>query len=322
MEKYKKAIVLGAGFSKALCNSMPIVSDLFADIPKKSILGKFVNNLKMQLGDSFDVENCISYILSKEIFFTDKEDIEFYTLKRELLKYIHMQMKSYKPDNDKMDLMKKFLYYCIEENAILITFNYDLFIEKICSYLNAHDETNHKYNLVVNYGIKINESPFNLTSRITFGNIIDKHLQLLKVHGSFNWFNIKDSESADISDIVSLDDSEVNDIYQNKTPYFIPMSNTKHKYFSGSFYKTIWSKMNYFIKNAEDITFIGYGFPKTDFDNLVFFSSFKDKIKDIVIYNSSKDLEKKKSLEKIFTTSRIHTDGAVKYITDLVNITI
>lgn len=319
MEKYKKAIVLGAGFSKALCKSMPIVSDLFTDIPEKSILSIFVDNLKNQLGDSFDVENCISYILSREIFFTDKEDIEFYTLKRELLKYIHMQMKSYKPDNDKMDLMKKFLYYCIKENVVLITFNYDLFIEKICSYLNAGDQTKRKYNLVVNYGIKINQSPFNITDEINYCNIIDKDLQLLKVHGSFNWFNIKGSESADINDIVSLADAEVNEIFQNKTPYFIPMSNTKHKYFSGSFYKTIWSKMNYFIKNAENVTFIGYGFPKTDFDNLVFFSSFKDKIKDIVISNNPKDLEKKKSLEKIFTTSLIYTDGAVKYIEDLVN---
>ena len=35
MKKYKKVIVLGAGFSKALCSSMPLIKDLFENTEEK-----------------------------------------------------------------------------------------------------------------------------------------------------------------------------------------------------------------------------------------------------------------------------------------------
>jgi len=62
MKKYKKVIVLGAGFSKALCSSMPLIKDLLENIEEDSLLKSFVSKAKAKLHDYFDVENFASYI--------------------------------------------------------------------------------------------------------------------------------------------------------------------------------------------------------------------------------------------------------------------
>lgn len=319
MKKYDKVIVLGAGFSKALCGSMPLIKNLLDNVSEESSVEKFMRKVKYELNDYFDIENTISYILSREIFFNQKEDIEFYVLRKELLKFIHNQIKCYHPDEDKMELMEKFLYYCVEENAAIITFNYDLFIEKICGILNEKNKINdHKYRLFVDYGMSINKNPYVNDESADVGELKDKCVELLKLHGSFNWFNMSDFEDADISDIISLDEEEITDFYSDETPYYVPMSNTKYKYFKGNFYKMLWKKMNYYINTAKELTFIGYGFPKTDFDNLMLFSEYKDKVKNIVISNSEEDKAKKIKLEKIFADANIHTVGAIKFIEGLV----
>ena len=308
MKKYKKVIVLGAGFSKALCSSMPLIKDLLQNMEENSMLEKFVSMAKEKLHDYFDVENCVSYILSREIFFNDKEDIEFYTLRKEMLKHIYTEMKNCEPDPDKMEIMEKFLYYCDKENILLVTFNYDLFIEKICKNLCE------QHNFIVKYGIKLNHDPYQEVTTIDIGDLNVKNIELLKLHGSFNWFSMSKSENADIDDIISLEENVINEIFIEDVPFFVPMSNTKHKYFAGNFYKVLWKKMKYYIDNAEELDFIGYGFPKTDFDNLMLFSSYKEKVKNIVIYKTSEDEETKKRLKKIFSSAEVHTDGAINYI--------
>lgn len=312
MKKYKKVIVLGAGFSKALCSSMPLIKDLLENIEEDSLLKNFVSNAKAKLHDYFDVENCASYILSREIFFSDKEDIEFYTLRKEMLKHIYNEMKNCEPDPDKMDIMGKFLCYCYKENILLVTFNYDLFIEKICKNLSECGK------FVVKYGINLNEDPYQESAKIDGGDLDEKKIELLKLHGSFNWFSMSKYDNADIGDVISLEQNAINEIFIEDVPFFVPMSNTKQKYFAGNFYKLLWKKMKYYIDNAEELDFIGYGFPKTDFDNLLLFSSYKEKIKNIVISETLEDRETKKRLEKVFSSAKVHTDGAIKYIKQII----
>lgn len=316
MKKYDKVIVLGSGFPKALCDKMPVIKDLLDNIDEES-LRRFVVAAKEKLKTDFDVENFISYVLSREIFFSAEEDIEFYALRKKLLKFIYDKMKDLDPDEEKMALMEKFLNYCVEESVVLITFNYDLFIEKICKHIN--EENPHSSKLTIDYGININKNPYSKKENLD-GKCFPEHsLEILKLHGSFNWFNMSESESADIGDIVLSDEDEdaSNNIYSESTPYYVPMSNTKYKYFAGNFYRVLWKKMNYYINHAETIDFIGYSFPKTDFDNLMLFSLHKDKVRNIVIYNSSDDMWNKRRLQNIFDRAKIHTNGAIDYLDSL-----
>ena len=287
---------------------MPLIKDLLENIEENSLLKSFVSNAKEKLLDYFDVENCVSYILSREIFFNSKEDIEFYSLRKDMLRHIYTEMKNCEPDEDKMEILGKFLYYCDKENILLVTFNYDLFIEKICKKLCEEGCFR------VKYGIKLNQDPYKESDTVDGSDLCEKNIELLKLHGSFNWFSMSKSDNADIGDVISLEQNDINEIFIDDVPFFVPMSNTKHKYFAGNFYKFLWKKMKYYIDNAQELDFIGYGFPKTDFDNLMLFSSYKEKVKNIVISKTSEYKETKGRLEKIFSSAQVHTDGAINYI--------
>lgn len=316
MDKYNKAIVLGSGFSKALCDSTPLIKDIFKKLEQGSLLKGFIDEVKEELGDYYDVEGCISYILSREIFFNENENIKFYILRKELLRHIYNSIKNYKPEKEYMNIMKKFLLYCADNNILLITFNYDLFIEKICDYINEEDNE-----FEVNYGVQLKGSPYKHVKTVDADDLNKKHIELLKMHGSFNWFNMSENENANINDIIVADDKDMETFYRESIPFYVPMSSTKYKYLAGNMFKMLWRKMDYYINDVEELNFIGYGFPKTDYDNIIMFTKYKDKIRDIVVLceeGNASDFRNKKRLEKVFSNARVHGDGAIKYISELV----
>ena len=90
-------------------------------------------------------------------------------------------------------------------------------------------------------------------------------MEILKPHGSFNWFSLKQLENSNIEDIILVSQKDEYIELYNEIPLYVPMTNTKHKYFNGNFYKIIWKKMKYYLENSKEINFIGYGFPRTDF---------------------------------------------------------
>jgi hypothetical protein len=45
----------------------------------------------------------------------------------------------------------------------------------------------------------------------------------------------------------------------------------------------LWSKADYYLKNAQEIYFLGYGFPKTDMNNLEFLLRHRERFKKVVV---------------------------------------
>jgi len=92
------------------------------------------------------------------------------------------------------------------------------------------------------------------------------------------------------------------------------MAHAKELFLHGTLYNTLWVKANYYLQNADEIYFIGYGFPETDIDNLLYFYQFKDKIKNIIVYYSKDKLSEFKRLERIFGTNKILNIDAKEFI--------
>jgi hypothetical protein len=131
-----------------------------------------------------------------------------------------------------------------------------------------------------------------------------KRLKLLKSHGSFNWFRLNDEKESDINNIHIHWER-----YFDQLPVFIPMTYTKYRFIYGSLFNILWKRMINYLEVVEEISFIGYSFPKTDMDNLCTFLKFKDKIKRIVVYSE----EEKKELSTIFNDVVVSVD-AKEYI--------
>ena len=62
------------------------------------------------------------------------------------------------------------------------------------------------------------------------------------------------------------------------------MAHAKESFLRGSLFNLLWSKADYYLKNAQEIFFLGYGFPKSDMNNLEFLLRHRDRFKKVVVF--------------------------------------
>jgi len=333
MIEYKRIFILGAGFSKAFSIRMPQIADLTEELlsidPKKN------DNLYVDLrgfADQFPsfkqkgeeriktIENIATVIFSKKIF-TDFYEREYYNrLHYQMLRFVYEKTHKYNVDEDKIDVLSRFLKYCQEEHSkgitefkinLIITFNYDLLIER-CIREKLYREIHIDYGLPLQkYStLKIKPSPFHT-----------RPLQYLKLHGSFNWFLAKGADDCNIDSIYQLDEKDEYDeedenlfIHEEDVPVFIPMAHAKESFLCGTLYNTLWTKISKYIDKSEGIIFIGYGFPETDVNNLCFFYDYKEKIREIVVWYENDNDPNLKRLRSIFGNEKVLNFDGAEYI--------
>lgn len=305
----KKAFILGAGFSKSFCNDMPAINDLTDKLFDEKLqpqteypqLCDFIKNYYNKGSQSpaiRDIENISTAILSKKIFKNDAEKFKFEILRYQILKIIHDKIKGHNIDTEeKKTLLKRFVNLCNEgKNNTLITFNYDLLIE-------STDEW-------ITYGVT-NSYPATAIRQRLGGPT-----EYIKLHGSFNWFRAKGTTEQDMHYIYRVDkqDDEYS-IHSDDVPVFIPMAHTKDSFLNGSLFNTLWAKASEALRVADEIYFLGYGFPTTDLSNLFYFLDYKEKIKKIVIFDNPES-ENYKRIKSIFGSSVVIKQDAFEFISN------
>lgn len=301
-ENKTQVFILGAGFSKSFCNSSPLMSDLtetlFSEQTKNNrnyqMLCDYIDNVykkSNQHSDTHDIETIATVLLTKKIFRNDIESNRFNDLKFQLLRFIRDQNYQSHADNNK-EVLREFILHNysaakevmarfsnsadinpkINERRVFISLNYDLIIERIA-------ELPFGQNVPVDY-VAI-DSHRNHKSVIRSNRAIE----LIKLHGSLNWFKAKGSDNFDIENTFVVNENDPNyEIYHNDIPIFIPMAHSKDSFLKGSLFNTLWAKALSYLDNASDIYFIGYSFPKSDINNLFLFLDYKDKIRKIVVH--------------------------------------
>ncbi len=287
-EIYKRIYVLGSGFSKSMSKKMPAMRELTTKLKKHNNrkypeLMRFISQLEEQSNNSpelMSVESITSLILGRRLFYNNDNYLHFQILRNQLLHWLHENIHSaaHDVDEDKEELLIKFIRKCATPDehghkSLVITFNYDLLIESLFK-RRLFDDVELDYMIKLNsyFGKEIHPDP-------------GKNLfRYIKLHGSFNWFRSPGSNECNVDNVYRSDFDDVSRdlIHHGDIPVFIPMAFTKQNFFEGSFYNVIWNIAIRYLEMAEEINFIGYGFPATDRDNLAMFLNYKDKIKDIV----------------------------------------
>ena len=91
------------------------------------------------------------------------------------------------------------------------------------------------------------------------------------------------------------------------------MAHAKESFLRGSLFNLLWSKADYYLKNAEEIYFIGYGFPKTDINNLEFLLRHRDRFKKVVVLDSKGWLDLQR-LQKLLGNELVECSDAKVFI--------
>jgi len=331
MPQYKRVFVLGSGFSKSFSSQMPTIKNLTEAIFKKEIIGplrpdcttlfKYINTFN-EINDKNEnninkIENLTTTIFSRRIFESQLEEQYYEQLKYEILRYIYFSIKPHKIDRENKEILQKFLEACTKEHAkgssfvgknLLITFNYDLLLEEFISNYGP------KMGVNIDYGIQFNEHTIFSHVGIKYST---RPFQYIKLHGSFNWFKAKGASSIDINSIFKVNPWDENSIiYENDNPIFIPMAHGKELFLYGTLYNFLWVKAFNYLSDAREIYFIGYGFPETDINNLIYFWQFRHKIKNIIVYYENDNDPELLRLRKLFGSNIVKNVDAKKFISD------
>lgn len=302
---YKRIFVLGSGFSKSFCPQMPTLRDLNELIPfgisdefphLRDYCRRFLELCNNQ-AEYLNIETLSTSILSAQIFPGMQESLYHSNLRFELLRFIaNVIRQDHVVNKESAEILRAFLANCINSpgegirDTLLLSFNYDTLIEDVIA-----DNAKLSDCVAVDYGVRIDPADRSAV-RAPRTHTVD----LLKLHGSLNWYAVKGaSDSLDLKNVCQVEPCDRSfPIYREDTPIYIPMAHAKESFLRGSLFNLLWSKADYYLKNAEEIYFLGYGFPKTDMNNLEFLLSHRDRFKKVVIYEKPghPELERLKGL--------------------------
>lgn len=290
---YRRVFVLGSGFSKSFLPKMPTLRDLNELVPDgipedfphfKEYCERFLNLCNGDR-DYLNIESLATSILSARIFPGERERLYHSSLRFEMLRFIASVIRCDDPvQGDSAAILTKFLKSCVncaangKRETLLLSFNYDTLIERAVA---ADPELSKKVS--VDYGLRIDRADRSAT-REKFEQTID----LIKLHGSLNWFPIKGtSGELDLKNVCQVEPEDRSfPIYCEDTPIYIPMAHAKESFLRGSLFNLLWSKADYYLKNAEEINFVGYGFPKSDVNNLEFLLRHRKRIANVVVFEN------------------------------------
>ncbi len=258
-------------------------------------------------------ESICHLILSKPFYFNSDEELRYYILRTQLLRWIHSRIENEEPTIDRkyrsdvIDFLEYSSCSCSpavqEGESLVITFNYDLLLERLLK--------NNKNRVCrMNHSVRLNT--YRDMVRDEGRSSSDLVFEYLKLHGSFDWYLAPSSDSINISNTyhVEFDDHNRELIHKGDIPVFVPMSFSKTKYLKGSLFNILWNKAVSYMDAAEQIHFIGYGFPASDNDYLELFLKYKQKVRDIVLF----DKPSQKRAERIFENARVMHMHAGEYL--------
>ena len=316
MDTFKRIYVLGSGFSKSISKNMPSMRGLTEqlremDDDKYPELMTFMHNLMDKSNGSKELtsmEAVCSLILGREIFYNNSVYLHYQILQNQLVRWLYEKIDTAAShvDADKVDGLRKFINSCVYpadgKKSLVITFNYDLLVERLFA---SMGDLPCQLDYVIRLNHYFGEAPQNAQKDI---------FPYLKLHGSFNWFRSPGSIVCNTDNVYLTEENGYsrNLIHYNDIPVFVPMTFSKQGYLEGSFFIVLWNIALRYLDMAEEITFIGYGFPVTDLINLAFFLNYKDKIKHVVVMGEEK--ARKARLESLFGKEKIVEQDAVAYL--------
>jgi hypothetical protein len=302
---------------------MPTLKDLNARIPDG--IGNECLNLRNYCywlrelcrseAEYLKIESVATIILAAQIFPSEAERLRHAELRFELLRFIAMSMRRTVPLSEQASrVLSKFLSAVSNDRKnsrrdnLILSFNYDTLIEdQVLQDPNLFQSTS------IDYGVNMERA-----DRSAQNSPRERTVDLLKLHGSLNWYAVKGAgEEFDIKNVCRIERNDRSfPMYEKDNPIFIPMAHAKESFLKGSLFNVIWSKADYFLSHADEIFVIGYGFPQTDGNSFPFLLKHRDRIRKVVVFEK-KDSPEIARLERLFGKEALACQDAKEFLSEM-----
>lgn len=293
MSKNKTVYILGAGFNQCVNTDSgikpPLSTNFFNVILKNNnydndktkcvyeYIFKYWKKSKRELSYvDFNIEDCFTLIqlqLLESKTYGDYETVAKLLDINSTLKFMFIEtLSQFLSFSCSSKLMLNFSDLIYKNESNVITLNYD------CNLENAIKTSSN------------NSFDFSLCYGSSFDNFINKPLyswNILKLHGSLNWFKyVYDNNK---TKVILHCDTDDNEQYKNGSrliePLIIPP--VLYKDYGQEFISDLWIKAKNILSNCNTLVIIGYSLPSTDFGikKLLLEAFTVNKLEKLIIVN-------------------------------------
>lgn len=293
MRSHRPVYILGAGFSKAINNSMPTLGDLGHDLSE---------NNDIPYNGYPDIERWLSLHTQSLPFFKDYENAERQSHAQRTIERI-ANLLDRKVNSIIREECPVWLSYLVSlwaaERAIVITFNYDTLLETAINSVHPYVSVNQRdgkikraYSDELVYPRPIMQTNSNTKWKDFETNApCLNSMQVLKPHGSLNWYTYGNNNEESSSIIRARELRYFNDDQtsagtemtpelaetQGMNRYLIPPTSNKASFYNIGLDRAIWNQCLIALQETDDITIMGYSAPETDdVVHALFDTIFKD----------------------------------------------
>ena len=272
----REVFILGAGFSRAISNRMPLMGgDLTSAIGKEFSSDPLFRKVPFS---NTDIELAMTYLAGQNPWLDEADGFANRALLSRIIQtvwdHIHYKIPEVLSELPECRCwLVQLVHWLHTRAAVVITFNYDTLLERAFRTVMLSDKRNQPERV---HPIDLYTIPL-----IQLGSGMDlyggpwlKHTaEVLKLHGSVNWFySGRSSYSGEPLYYIcpmgwsSLDPTErdARAVVAGRRPLIAPPVSDKSGYFDHEHLRFLWNRAATAIRNARRIYCIGYSLPKTD----------------------------------------------------------
>jgi len=263
-------VILGAGFSKAVDSSFPLVDEL-GELVRDKVPDALVSAPPRFLGGSF--ERWLSRIAEPQPDLIDAANLGNARDFEVVAAAIHEIMVGIEAEVFRREIpwwLLRFAGLLHAERATVVTFNYDTVIEAVAA-------------RTPRYGTPDSLNTYSLTDGIPptppttgmYGPSFTETLRLLKLHGSLDTYWVRgDSAGTSITRVtdsiwvpdrgMSSPNLDIARRAPGRVPFIVPPASAKSAFFANPITRQVWQTAAQRLAACDQIAVIGYSIPMTD----------------------------------------------------------
>ncbi len=256
-------VVLGAGFSLAVSGRFPLTDTLG---------NQAVTIAGIQMAETFEsgrFEAWLSKLAEPQPYLSPAQNAENFAKFQRLIEALHQILCEAEAAAVADGLpgwvirLVTSLHFC---RATVITFNYDRLIERAMQLAEIHDFEKQPGEEPVAWANMLRDVPPFPPPYLRLGEEPKPAIQLLKLHGSLNWFWVSgDATGATLSQWELDDDTERRQRYlPGREPFVVPPAAGKSAFFRNPIMSDIWRRSAAALRKANRVALVGYSLPLTD----------------------------------------------------------
>ena len=259
--------LLGAGFSKAISEEMPLLSELSAQVRERGL--DFPTRIST-LGDNLEI--WLSYLSQPHPWLRESDALKNRAAALDItekLSEVLSEKEQLAVESECPAWLKTLTQTWHDNKAGVISLNYDTLVERAAGTVNLgkddHLSADQLYPVILT-----------LSSRrdgVVFGSNQVDTFKLFKLHGSINWYYSGASEYTGeviyYTHVVDWDHHAIEERVSkasvaDKVPLIVPPTTEKSLFFKHESLKQMWSQALLALLEADRLFVVGYSLPATD----------------------------------------------------------